>query len=65
MVRWRNRKERCRGVNKDKLVREGYLLLLLLILFVARGVEMKKSRGEAPFNYYMLRGVNLSHAIVD
>jgi hypothetical protein len=65
MVRWRNRKERCRGVNRGKFVRERYLLLLLLILFLAKGGEMKKSRGEAPFNYYMLRGVNLSHAIVD
>jgi hypothetical protein len=60
MVRWRNRKERCRGVNKDEFVRERYLLLLLLlILFLARGGEMKKSRGEARFNY-MQRGVNLS-----
>ena len=54
-------------MNKDEFVSERYLLLLLLlILFLARGGEMKKSRGEAPFNYYyMLRGVNLSHAIVD
>jgi hypothetical protein len=64
MVRWRNRKERCRGVNKDEFVRERYLLLLLLILFLTRGGEMKKSRGEAPFNY-MLRGVNLIHARVE
>jgi len=52
-------------VNRGEFVRERYLLLLLLILFLAKGGEMKKSRGEAPFNYYMLRGVNLSHAIVD
>jgi hypothetical protein len=61
MVRWRNRKERYRGVKRDKFVRERYLLLplpLLLILFLARGGEMKKSRGEAPFNY-MLRGVQV------
>jgi hypothetical protein len=59
MVRWRNRKERCRGVKRDKFVRERDLLLpLLLILFLARGGEMKKSRGEAPFNY-MLRGVEV------
>jgi hypothetical protein len=47
MVRWRNRKERCRGVNRGKFVRERDLLLLLLILFLARGGEMKKPRGEA------------------
>jgi hypothetical protein len=46
-------------VKRDKFVRERDLLLLLpllLISFLARGGEMKKSRGEAPFNY-MLRGV--------